>query len=299
MIATRFGYVAPRDLPGCLDALADGGRVLAGGTWVLPEMDRGESAPTRLVDLRRAGLGGVALTGTGLWLGAMCTYADLLASPAVAAHAPLLRTMAGGITGGWALRNQATVGGAAVAARPQSDVPAALVVSGAVALVAGPDGERAVPAHELFAGASRSAVGAGELLVGFDLPSAAGAGSGYVKLKRGASSWPIATAAALVRLDDAGTCTDATLVLGGVAAVPVRADVSSLVGSVPGETELRAAADLAAAAVPEPWEDVLAPASYRAAVAAPVARRALAAAVATARGATAQGSTARSEGAQP
>ncbi|MGY1624289.1 FAD binding domain-containing protein [Geodermatophilus sp. SYSU D00965] len=289
MIPARFGYVAPRDLAGCLTALADGGRVLAGGTWVLPEMDRGESAPARLVDLRRAGLGGVAPTATGLWIGATCTYADLLTSAEVAAHAPLLRTMAAGITGGWALRNQATVGGAAVAARPQSDVPAALVASGAVALVAGPDGERAVPAHELFAGAMRSAVGPRELLAGFDLPSAAGAGHGYVKLKRGASSWPIATAAALVRLDAAGVCTAATLVLGGVAAVPVRVDVAPLVGSVPGEAQLQATAEVAAAAVTEPWEDVLAPASYRAAVAGPVARRALAAAVATAQEATARG----------
>ncbi|MGY1824107.1 FAD binding domain-containing protein [Geodermatophilus sp. SYSU D00079] len=299
MIPARFDYVAPPDLAGCLTALAGGGRVLAGGTWVLPEMDRGESAPARLVDLRRAGLGGVTATATGLWLGATCTYADLLASAEVAAHAPLLRTMAGGITGGWALRNQATVGGAAVAARPQSDVPAALVASGAVALVAGPDGERAVPAHELFTGAMRSSVGPGELLAGFDLPSAAGAGHGYVKLKRGASSWPIATAAALVRLDTAGVCTAATLVLGGVAAVPVRADVSPLVGAVPGEPELRATAERAAAAVTDAWEDVLAPASYRVAVAAPVARRALAAAVATARETTARESTVRGEGGRP
>ncbi|WP_299954251.1 xanthine dehydrogenase family protein subunit M [uncultured Modestobacter sp.] len=282
MIPERFGYVAPTDLAGCVAALAEGGRVLAGGTWVLPEMGRGESAPAQLVDLRRAGLGGVTATGGGLRIGAMCTYAELLDSDAVAAHAPLLRTMADQITGGWALRNQATVGGSAVAARPQSDVPAALVASAAVARIAGPAGERELPVAELFAGAMRSALGPGEVLAGFDVPSAAGTGHGYVKLKRGWSSWPIATAAALVRLDAAGACTAATLVLGAVSAVPVPVDLSALTGQVLDTDAVRAAADTAAAAVVQPWGDVLAPPSYRAAVAGPVARRALSAALSSA-----------------
>jgi hypothetical protein len=74
---------------------------------------------------------------------------------------------------------------------------------------------------------------------------------GYVKLKRGWSSWPIATAAALAA---DGVLT--RLVLGGVAGRPVEVQP----GAVP---------DIA-----EPWEDELAPAAYRAAVAGPIAARA-------------------------
>jgi aerobic carbon-monoxide dehydrogenase medium subunit len=281
VIPHPFGYVAPDSVDGCVEALRDGGRVLAGGTWVLPEMSRAESRPARLVDLRRAGLGGIApadgaVSIGAVSIGAMATYADLLASPDVAARTPLLRAMADEVTGGWALRNQATVGGSAAAARPQSDVPAALVASGAVARVAGPAGERRLPVAELFAGAMRTSLADGELICGFDVPSAEGTGQGYVKLKRGASSWPIATAAALLRLDEAGVCTAATLVLGGVAAAPVPVDVAPLlVGRVPDPTALAEAAALAGRSVVDPWDDLLAPAGYRAAVAAPVARRAL------------------------
>jgi carbon-monoxide dehydrogenase medium subunit len=283
VIPHGFTYLAPPDVAGCLTALADGGRVLAGGTWVLPEMSRSESRPDRLVDLRRAGLAGVTRLAGGLSIGAMTTYAGLLASTDVARRAPLLATMADGITGGWALRNQATVGGSAIAARPQSDVPAALVASGALARVAGPAGERLLPAQELFAGPMRASLAPGELLLGFDVPSSAGSGTGYVKLKRGASSWPIATAAALLRLDDGGRCAAATLVLGGVSALPVRVDVAAvLVGRVPDAGALGEAGELAEESVAEPWHDLLAPASYRAAVIAPVARRALARAVADA-----------------
>lgn len=284
MIAGAFEYVAPDSLAGCVAALDDGARVLAGGTWVLPEMDQALSRPTRLVDLRRAGLRGVTAEEGGLRLGAMTTYADLLADGAVARHAPLLATMAGGITGGWALREQATIGGSAAAARPSSDVPAALVACDARVRISGPDGQRVVPAGAFVTGPMTTALRPGEVLAGFDVPSAAGAGHGYRKLKRGGSSWPIATAAALVRLDDGGTCTAAVLVLGGVAGAPVPVDVGDvLVGTAPDDDAVAAAAALATSAVRDPWDDVLAPASYRVAVAAPVARRALSDAVGDAR----------------
>jgi carbon-monoxide dehydrogenase medium subunit len=284
VITHRFDYVAPDSVAGCVAAMGGDARVLAGGTWVLPEIRRAESRPARLVDLRRAGLGGVTATGDRLRVGAMCTYTELLASPDVSRHAPLLRTMAEGITGGWALRSQATVGGSAVSARPQSDVPGALVACGAVARAVGPDGERHFPVSELFATAMHSSLLLGEVLAGFDVPSAADAGHGYVKLKRGGSSWPIATAAALVRLDPDGVCRQVTLVLGAVTATPLRVDVAAaLVGAVPGDADVREAAQLAGAAVEDPWDDSLAPGSYRAAVAAPIARRALTMALLAAR----------------
>jgi carbon-monoxide dehydrogenase medium subunit len=288
VISHHFEHVAPPDAAGCVAALTtQGARVLAGGTWVVPEMGRADSRPAVLVDLRRAGLGGVTTTADGLRIGATSTYADLLASPDVARHAPLLQTMAAGITGGWALRCQGTIGGSAAAARPQSDVPAALVALGATARVAGPDGMRRLPVQQLFAGAMRTTLGPGELLLGFDLPSASSAGHGYAKVKRGGSSWPIATAAALLRLGPDGVCTGAVLVLGAVSAVPLEVDVARvLVGRVPDDDAVAAAARLGAAAVQEPWSDELAPAGYRAAIARPVAHRALTAALRTAIGAS-------------
>jgi carbon-monoxide dehydrogenase medium subunit len=74
-----------------------------------------------------------------------------------------------------------------------------------------------------------------------------------VKLKRGASSWPIATAAALAQ---DGVVT--RLVLGGVAGTPLEVDVARGVPDIE-----------------DPWDDELAPGSYRAAVAGPVAARAM------------------------
>ena len=279
MIPNRFDYIAPDSLPGVIDALSgdpDGAKVLGGGTWLVPDMNAGAVQPHRVVDLRNAGLGGIERENGHIRIGAMTTYADLIASDIVESQLPLLHTMAMGVTGGRQITQQGTIGGSAVAARPQSDAPATLTALSAVAVVAGPDGERRIAAAELFAAAMRTTLRPGEVVAGFEVPSAAGLRHGYFKLKRGTSSWPVATAACLVGLDDDGRCSRVTLALGGVQGTPVIVDVGdALVGREPSPDALEAAADRAGSAVSDPWGDVLAPPEYRAAVAGPVARRAL------------------------
>jgi carbon-monoxide dehydrogenase medium subunit len=253
VIPTRFAYEAPGTAEEAVAILARATepRVLAGGTWVVPELGSGASRPDVVVDLRRAGLGEIAEGHRTVLVGATATYADLIGSAVVRERLPLLHEMAGGITGGWAIRGQGTIGGSLAAARPQSDVPAVLVALGAVAQIADADGERAVPVSALLAGPMRTGLVKGELLTALELPVQSGT-HGYVKLKRGASSWPIATAAAVAQ---DGVLT--RLVLGGVAGTPV--EVESKDGTVE---------------IADPWDDELAPAAYRAAVAAPLAARA-------------------------
>ena len=254
MIPTRFAYEAPgsaEDVVAILDGAAEP-RVLAGGTWVVPELGSGVSRPDVVVDLRRAGLGAITEGEGTVVVGATATYADLIDSALVRERLPLLREMAGGITGGWTIRGQGTIGGSLAAARPQSDVPAVLVALSAVAHVASAAGGRAVPVAGLLVGPMRTGLARGELLTALELPVQTGT-HGYVKLKRGASSWPIATAAAVAQ---DGVLT--RLVLGGVAGTPV--EVESEDGTTTG--------------IDEPWDDELAPASYRLAVAAPLAARA-------------------------
>jgi aerobic carbon-monoxide dehydrogenase medium subunit len=254
VIPTRFAYEAPEGAEEALAILVDAAepRVLAGGTWVVPELGSGVSRPDVVVDLRRAGLGAITEGDRTVRVGATATYADLIGSALVRERLPLLHEMAGGITGGWAIRGQGTIGGSLVAARPQSDVPAVLVALGAVAHVASAAGGRAVPVAALIAEPTRTGLARDELLIALELPVQTGT-HGYVKLKRGASSWPIATAAAVAQ---DGVLT--RLVLGGVAGTPI--EIESEDGTT---TEIE-----------DPWDDELAPASYRVAVAAPLAARA-------------------------
>jgi aerobic carbon-monoxide dehydrogenase medium subunit len=283
VIPSPFEYQAPESVAGIVSLLGDGdgaARILAGGTWLVPDLNRGEVTARLVVDLRRAGLGAIAVEGDVLRIGAAATYADLLASPHVRERAPLLTRMAAGITGGSAIRAQGTVGGSLMAARPQSDVPAVLVALDGWGVLAGPEGQRRVQVRDLIAGPMRTTAATAEVLLRIELPvGGPSRGHGYVKLKRGASSWPIATASALLEVDAEGRCVAARLTVGGVSGRPVDVDVEqALVGRSRSADALAAVGDLAAAAVVDPWDDVLAPGSYRAAVAAPVARRALEAA---------------------
>jgi len=252
MIPAHVAYEMPANADEAVALLAgEDARALAGGTWVVPELGSGVSRPAVVVDLRRAGLGSITQADGTVRVGATATYADLLASELVRERLPLLHEMAGGITGGWAIRGQGTIGGSLAAARPQSDVPAVLVALGAIAHVSDTGGGRSVPASELLMGPMRTGLAPGELLTALEIPHQTGT-HGYVKLKRGASSWPIATAAALA---DGGRVT--RLVLGGVAGTPVEVDPDG------------------APEIGEPWDDELAPGAYRAAVAGPLAARAV------------------------
>jgi aerobic carbon-monoxide dehydrogenase medium subunit len=271
MIPADFAYRSPASVAEAVGLLGEQSMVLAGGTWVVPAMNRGDARPAVVVDLRRAGLGGISLASGIVRVGATCTYADLLASEVVARHLPLLAAMAAGVTGGRQIHNQGTLGGSVAAARPSSDAPAVLVALGGRVVVAGADGERRVEARDFFHGPERTALGHRGLLVALEFPSAAGQGSGYVKLKHGHGSWPIATAAVL--LGPPAEDSWATITLGGLAGTPVV--VSGAPARAPRtEAEVGEAARHAVDSVPDLWTDVLAPAAYRRAVAPVLAVRA-------------------------
>jgi carbon-monoxide dehydrogenase medium subunit len=271
VIPSDFTYESPTSVEQAVGLLGEQSLVLSGGTWAVPAMNRGEVRPGVVVDLRRTGLGEIRLTGATVRIGATCTYADLLASDVVTRHLPLLRTMAAGITGGQQIHNQGTLGGSVAAARPSSDAPAVVVALGARVVIASADGERRVEARDFFHGPERTALGDRDLLVALEFPAAAALRWGYVKLKHGHGSWPIATAA--VRLGSPDEQDRATLVLGALAGTPV------VVRKVPTHTpvteaEIAEAARQAVDAVPELWTDVLASAAYRRAVAPVLAVRA-------------------------
>lgn len=256
MISHPFAFFRPESLEEALALAAEHGadaRALAGGTVLVPEMNRGALRPGAVIDLSRCGLGRAAPGRVG----ALATYRELAGLPG------LLGAAAAGVTGGAQVRNRATAGGSACYGNPSSDVPAVLVALEAVLVLVSVRGERRVPAAAFFVDAFATAAQPDELLVAIDLPPGDGWRFGYRKLKFGESSWPIVTAAALVHADGR-----VRVVLGGAAATPVAVEPGGA-----GELE-----EAVRAALVEPWSDVLADSAYRRRVAPVVARRALEAA---------------------
>lgn len=279
MIGQRFEYHAPASVEeavGVLAAANGDANVIAGGTWVVPELTHGIRTPAHIIDLRHAELSGVSASDAGITIGATTTYSALLDSPLVGECAALLRTMALGVTGGAQVRNQGTIGGSACYATPSSDAPAALVALDASLTLAEAGGTRDVRAETFFEGAFRSALKQGELLTEIVVPEPpSNVQFGYDKLKFCESSWPIATAACVLGLDGDGVVEFARLAVGGANTKPYVVDTSVLVGTPVTRDLADEVAERAREAADDPYTDVLADGAYRQQVSGVVAKRAL------------------------
>jgi aerobic carbon-monoxide dehydrogenase medium subunit len=268
MISYSFEIETPRSLDEAVDCMSRHGeaaRALAGGTVLIPEMAHARIAPKAVVDLSRAGLGGVRADGNDVVLGATTTYRQLATASATADPPPAiawLGTVARGITGGAQIRNRGTIGGSATFANPSSDIPAVLVALDAAMVTVSPHRERELPARSFFLDAFRTCLQEDELLTSIRIPALpAGTRFGYEKLKFGESSWPIVTAAVVANSDGA-----LRIGLGGVCPVPIAVDLDDSAD----------VAEAVLAAVADPWSDVLADGTYRRTVAPVIAGRALA-----------------------
>jgi carbon-monoxide dehydrogenase medium subunit len=271
MIRTKLLYHRPVETEkacGILMEHANDAAVLGGGTWLLPRMNRDEIAFNHVVDLRGLGLNTIKMRDNFVELGAMVTYSDVLASPELTDTVPLLQQVARGITGGNQVRNLGTLVGSACYANPSSDMPAVLVALEARLRVSGSAGHREVNASDFFLDAFLVDLRPGEFVTSFVVPRHR-LRTGYYKLKISGSSWPIATATAVIN----ETTGERTVTLGAVERRPLRIDLSSVMEA---DGVMRGAdfADLVRQRVLDPWGDVLASADYRREVAGVVARRA-------------------------
>lgn len=103
-------YARPTSVDEALELLTrDGAAVLAGGTDLAGQIDRGICEPALLVDLQDAGLGGIVVDGEGVRIGATVTLAELAGADLIAPYAVV--ATAAGLAASALLRNQGTVGG--------------------------------------------------------------------------------------------------------------------------------------------------------------------------------------------
>lgn len=109
-----------------------------------------------------------------------------------------------------------------------SDTANALVALDAEFQVAGPNGDRIVPASEFFilprdSLERENVLEADELLVGISLPAARADQSGAYRKVMDREAWTHAVVSVALTLDmDGAVCRDARIVLGGVAPIPWR-----------------------------------------------------------------------------
>ncbi len=226
MIPAEFEYAAPGTVAEALALLAEHGdeaKVMGGGQSLMPILRMRLNAPEMVIDLGRiAELTGVTEDEDAIRIGAMTTYADVLASDLVGEHAGLLAKAVAEVADPQ-IRHRGTIGGALVHADPAGDVGAPILALDAELVITGADGdERSVAASDFFVDIFETAVQEGELLTAIRIPKHTGWGSSYTKFVRVSHQWSIVAAAATVRAKG-GTIAEAKVALTNMGSTPLRA----------------------------------------------------------------------------
>lgn len=275
-------YASPTSVADAIELLerhGDAARLIAGGTDLLVELDRGARPGTEvLVDLGRIpGLDSIEVDGGTIRLGALVTHNQVVASSVCQTDATPLAQACWEV-GSPQLRNRATVVGNVVTASPANDSISALVALGASIELTSAAGVRSMPLTDFFTGFRETALADHELVTALVVPRLMHHQRGvYVKLGlRRAQAISVVHLAAVVGFDADGIVTDARVALGSVAATVVapQAITAALVGKPLNDEAIDAAAAAATAAV-EPIDDLRSTADYRSDLLATMTRRAL------------------------
>lgn len=285
MYAPPFDYYRASSVADAHRLLAShpGAKLLAGGHSLVPLLKLRLAAPPAVVDIGRIpDLRGVTRQGSEIRIGALTTHAELAASPDLRLAAPALAEAAAMI-GDPTVRNRGTIGGNVAHADPASDLPTVLVALDARITVAGPHGERTIPAEQFFTGIMTTALEEDEILVSIQLHAAAKKqGSAYEKFSHPASRYAVLGAAALVTIDN-GTFTSARVAIGGLVPHARRTDAveNELIGRPATDGVIAHAAHQVGEDLRDDVTgDIFASAEYRVAMAPVYIKRAVATAVA-------------------
>jgi CO/xanthine dehydrogenase FAD-binding subunit len=288
MSLPQFEVAQPATLGEALKILSEvkDSEPIAGGTNLMVDMRAGTHRPRVVVDVAALrDLHGIEVTDTEIIIGAATTIAEMLASPILAKHAPVLVSACTSFANPL-IRNRATVGGNLVTAAPCSDTAPALLTLDAELKLASVRGMRRVPLEKFLVGAFSTIRRSDELLVSvrFRIPSATATGAFRKMGLRKVSCMAKVDVAVMLDGDATGRCTSARIAMAAAspAAVRARAAEAALVGKMLIPETIAAAASLTAkAATPRAGSE------YKLRVVEALARRLLAeAALALERGGT-------------
>lgn len=239
-----------------------GARPLAGGQSLLNVLKHRAAEVEAVIDISRLEeLRGIdAGSGSGLEIGAACTYEQIAGSDAVAAAHPKVAEVANGLVD-QQVRCRGTIGGNACFNDPGSNFPPLLVAMEATMRVTGPNGDREVAADHYFQDTYRVDLGPGELLRSIVLAPAGETAVGYSSLQA-EDSWALARAVARVHCN--GTIAEPRIVIGCVSGAQPRAAAveSALEGAEPTPKAIAAASERADDGI-DPSSDAHGSAGYR------------------------------------
>lgn len=274
-----FDFLRPKTLSELTRALAEtSGRILAGGTDIIPQMRRSQFDASVLVDATQISeLCFIKEQGERIQIGALTTHQQMAESDLLTEQNPALVAAALSV-GCEQTRNLGTLGGNIANASPAADtIPPLLVVDVDIHLL-GNSGKRTLPLDDFLISPGKTKLRVGELIthISFQrLPDLSGLS--FIKLgKRNGMAISVVSAAAMIVLDPFGKILKARLCFGSVAPRVVRSlkAEAELLDQYPSSEVLERSSQACLQDI-SPISDVRSTADYRNHSAVVIARRVL------------------------
>jgi xanthine dehydrogenase iron-sulfur cluster and FAD-binding subunit A len=244
-------YYSPTSVEDALRLLADHGpeaRVIAGGTDLIVELQRGTREVEVLIDATRiGGLNQVSLDDGMVHVGPTVTHNQAVASELLFKRGYPLALACWRVATPQ-LRNRGTIAGNLITASPANDTIAALWALDAQLTLRSVDGERTLPFADFYQGVRETAMEPNEMVTDIVFPALKPNQRGtFAKLAlRRIHAISVVNAAAVLSFDE-DVVTKARITMGSVAPTVIRAREaeSALVGRQLDEESIERAAELA------------------------------------------------------
>ena len=247
-------YVAPTSIQEAIELMASKGdqaRAMAGGTDLLVQLRGGRRTSEVVVDIKDISeLNQLTYDSQkGLTIGAAVPCYKIYQDDQIAGLYPGLVDSAS-LIGSIQIQGRASIGGNLCNSAPSADGIPALIALGAVANVAGPNGNREIPVEEFCTGPGQNVLGFGEILVSVSIAAPQdNSGAAYLRfIPRNEMDIAVAGVGASVLLDSSGqNFVSARIALASVAPTPVfsKADGDSLAGKPVSDDSINEAAEKA------------------------------------------------------
>lgn len=241
-------------------------RIMAGGTDLLLELERGQRRANVIIDITRIDdLNHITYEDGIITLGALVTHNQVVANQHIIHHA-LPLAQASWEVGAPQIRNRATIAGNVITASPANDTITPLMALNARVTLASTSGKRDIPLSEFYTGYRQTVMRPDELLTHIHIPAMPNSARGiFIKLGlRKAQAISVVNVAIILDFASDETITDAVITMGCVAPTIIRLDqpTQALIGRRL-TTDLIRQTALHCAKIPRPIDDVRAPAEYR------------------------------------
>ena len=266
-----FDYATPESVADAVVMLSDHGRnacVLAGGTDLIVQLRENRRRTDLVVDVKKiAELNALSYdAASGLAIGAAVPCYRIYGDAEIAAAYPGLMDAAK-LVGGTGIQGRASLGGNLCNASPAGDTIPPMIVLGAEAEIAGPNGTRKVAVEDFCTAPGRTVLEDGEFLVSLHFPAPQPNSGAFYRRFIPRNEMDIAVVgvgASVVLSRDKSSFVSARIAVGAVAPTPlfVREAGDALAGQPVSDEAIQRAADIARDAA-RPISDMRGTAEYR------------------------------------